>query len=212
MRGGSADESASSGGVERSRAGSPARADADGAGHAVVEWPRPPKGPPADPGDRRAALADLWREEYRHLVRLAVLLVDRRDLAEEIVQEAFVKLDRAWDRVDDQDRRPAYLRSIVCNLSRSGLRRRRLARRVRPEPQPDAAAAEHHAMLRDDQRAVLDALATLSERQRQCLVLRFYDDGTETQIAEALGISVGSVKTHLHRGLRAMAERLEERA
>ena len=159
--------------------------------------------------DRRTALSDLYRAEYRNLVRLAALLVDDRETAEEIVQDAFVKLDGTWDSVTDPAARPAYLRSIVLNGARSGLRRRAVVRKHRPAPQPDAAAAEHHAVLREDQREVIAALRTLPTRQRQCLVLRFYEDMTETQIADALGISAGSVKTHLHRAMQAMTDRLE---
>jgi RNA polymerase sigma-70 factor (sigma-E family) len=160
--------------------------------------------------DQRTALSDLYRAEYANLVRLACLLVDQREVAEEIVQEAFVKLDRSWERVADPAARPAYLRSIVMNLARSGLRRRMVARKHRPAPMPDAAAAEHHAVLREDQREVIAAIGTLPTRQRQCLVLRFYEDLTEVQIAEALGISQGSVKTHLHRAMQAMTNRLGE--
>jgi RNA polymerase sigma-70 factor (sigma-E family) len=161
-----------------------------------------------DAVDRRTALSDLYRAEYRNLVRLATLLVDQQDVAEEIVQEAFVRMDGAWDRVRDPAARPAYLRSIVLNLARSGLRRRLVARRHRPEPVADAAAAEHHVVLHEDQREVLAALATLPMRQRQCVVLRFYEDLTEVQIAETLGISQGSVKQHLHRAMQSLTERL----
>jgi RNA polymerase sigma-70 factor (sigma-E family) len=159
--------------------------------------------------DRRTALSDLYRAEYRNLVRLATLLVDQQEAAEEIVQEAFVRLDRSWDRVQDAAARPAYLRSIVMNLARSGLRRRMVARRHRPDSRPDAPAAEQHAVLREDQREVLAALDTLSMRQRQCVVLRFYEDMTDVQIAEALGISPGSVKQHLHRAMQSLTDRLE---
>lgn len=159
--------------------------------------------------DRRTALSDLYRAEYRNLVRLATLLVDQQEVAEEIVQEAFVRMDGAWDRVQDPAARPAYLRSIVMNLARSGLRRRLVARRHRPVPVADVAAAEQHAVLREDQREVLAALDTLPLRQRQCVVLRFYEDFTEVQIAEALGISQGSVKQHLHRAMQSLTERLE---
>jgi RNA polymerase sigma-70 factor (sigma-E family) len=162
----------------------------------------------AEAVDRRTALSDLYRAEYRNLVRLATLLGGAQDAAEEIVQDAFVKLDQSWDRVGDPAARPAYLRSIVLNLSRSGHRRRAVADRHRPLPSPDAAAAEHHAVVAEDQREVVEAIRALPERQKQCLVLRFYEDMTETQIAEALDISVGSVKTHLHRGMQSLAARL----
>jgi len=160
--------------------------------------------------DRRLALADLYRARYGAMVRLATLLVDQPETAEDIVQEAFVRLDAHWDRVEDPSARSAYLRATVVNLGRSRLRRRRVARRLRLGPGTDAVAAEHHAMVREDQRRVLAALATLSDRQRACVVLRYYEDLTEPAIAETLGISVGSVKTHLHRALAHLSRRLEE--
>jgi RNA polymerase sigma-70 factor (sigma-E family) len=162
-----------------------------------------------DAVDQRTALSDLYRSEYRRLVRLAVLLVDQPELAEEIVQDAFVKLDQAWDRVRDPAARPAYLRSIVMNGARSGLRRRLVARRHAPTPVGDAPAAEAAVVLREDQEEVLAAVRTLPLRQRQCVALRFYEDMTEAQIAETLGISQGSVKTHLHRAMASLTERLE---
>jgi RNA polymerase sigma-70 factor (sigma-E family) len=158
--------------------------------------------------ERRALLSDLYRAEYRKLVHLASLLTGQREAGEEIVQDAFVRLDRSWDRVADPAARPAYLRSIVVNLARSGHRRRLVALRHRPAPMPDAAAAEHHALVAEEHREMLAALRSLPDRQRQCMVLRFYEDLTEVRIAEVLGISQGSVKTHLHRATRAMAERL----
>jgi RNA polymerase sigma-70 factor (sigma-E family) len=168
--------------------------------------------PPVEAIDRRAALSDLYRAEYRKLVHLASLLTGSREAAEEVVQDAFVRLDRSWDRVREPAARPAYLRTTVINLSRTGHRRRVLADRHRPASMPDAAAAEHHAMVAEEHREVLAAIRTLPTRQRQCMVLRFYEDFTEAQIAEALGISQGSVKTHLHRAMGAMAERLGGRS
>jgi RNA polymerase sigma-70 factor (sigma-E family) len=166
----------------------------------------------AEAVDRRTALSDLYRTHYRDLVRLATLLGGAQDAAEEIVQDAFVKLDQSWDRVGVPSARPAYLRSIVLNLSRSGHRRRAVAERHRPSPAPDAAPAEHHAVVAEDAREVVAAIRALPERQRQCMVLRFYEDCTETEIAAALGISVGSVKTHLHRAMQTLAARLGDLA
>lgn len=159
--------------------------------------------------DRRAALAELYRSEYRSLVRLACLLLDRPEPAEEIVQDAFVKLDGNWDKVQDPSARVAYLRSIVMNLARSRLRRRLVTRRHRPDPPDDVAAAEDGAVLRQDRQEVIDALRTLPGRQRECLVLRFYEDLTEVEIARTLGISQGAVKSHLHRAMQAMSKKLE---
>lgn len=168
------------------------------------------RSPPTTPveGDRDTQLAHLFRTEYRNLVRLAGLLGGAHDNAEEIVQDAFVKLDESWDRVADPSERAAYLRSIVLNLARSGHRRSKVIERHRPLPSPDAAAAEHHAVIAEDQREVIAAIRALPDRQKQCMVLRFYEDFTEIQIADALGISQGSVKTHLHRAMQSLTKRL----
>jgi RNA polymerase sigma-70 factor (sigma-E family) len=187
-----------------------ARADAPVTG--AVDAAALPARPAESSLDHRAALADLYRAEYRNLVRLATLLNGRRDVAEEIVQDAFVKLDRSWDRVADEASRPAYLRSIVINLCRSDRRHKEVVGRRRPLPSPDPAPADHHAVVAEDQREVLAAVRALPTRQQQCMVLRFYEDMTEAEIAAALGISGGSVKTHLHRAMQTLAARLGELA
>lgn len=159
--------------------------------------------------DRRRALHDLYVEHYVGLVRLAALVLGSRESAEEVVQDAFVKLDGSWDRVEDPARRAAYLRSIVMNLARSRLRRRLVARRHRPAPEPDGSAADDAVLLRDDRRQVIEALQSLPARQRQCLVLRYYAELDEGEIAETLGISRGTVKSSTHRAMRTLERRLE---
>jgi RNA polymerase sigma-70 factor (sigma-E family) len=158
--------------------------------------------------DRDVALAALHREHYAGLVRLACLLLDDRGAGEEVVQEAFVRVHGSWARVD----RPlTYLRATVLNLSRSRMRRRLVARR-RVEPvTPPATSPEEHVVLLADQQEVLDAVRALPRRQRECIVLRYYLDLSEAEIASTLGISAGSVKSHSHRGLAALEKRLEER-
>jgi RNA polymerase sigma-70 factor (sigma-E family) len=160
-------------------------------------------------GDRDVALAALHRQHYPALVRLACLLLDDRASGEEVVQDAFIRVHHAWARVE----RPLpYLRATVVNLSRSRMRRRLLARRhVAPTERPAASAEEEHVRLMDHQE-VLDALHALPRRQRECLVLRYYLELSEAEIAEALGISAGSVKSHSHRGIAALGRRLEERS
>lgn len=161
--------------------------------------------------DRDAALHELFEGHYRSLLRLAALLVDDRETAEDVVQDAFVKLHRAWGRIQDPDAAPAYLRSVVLNTARSRLRRRLVAARHRNDAPPGiAGAADEGALLREDQREVLDALATLPRRQRECLVLRYYLDLSESEIAATLGISNGSVKAYASRGLDALATLLED--
>ncbi len=106
------------------------------------------------------------------------------------------------------DRLPAYLRSAVLNGARSQLRRRSVARR-HPQPEPGSAPAAD-ADLGGDEAQVLAALRALPERQREVLALRYYLDLSEEEIAATLSISPGSVKTHAHRGLATLAERLED--
>jgi RNA polymerase sigma-70 factor (sigma-E family) len=158
--------------------------------------------------ERDAALGALHREQYASLVRLACILLDERGAGEEVVQEAFVRVHAAWARVDEP---LTYLRATVLNLARSRMRRRLVARRrVEPVVRP-AMSAEEHVVLLSDQQAVLDAVRALPRRQRECIVLRYYLDLSEAEIATTLGISNGSVKSHAHRALAALATRLEER-
>jgi RNA polymerase sigma-70 factor (sigma-E family) len=163
---------------------------------------------PGSYADRDATLAQLHREHYAALVRLACLLVDERGAGEEVVQDAFVRVHGAWARVADP---LTYLRATVMNLARSRLRRRLVARRrVEPAARP-ATSPEEHAVLLADQQVVVDAVRALPRRQRECIVLRYYAELSEAEIAATLGISAGSVKSHSHRGLAALAARLEER-
>ena len=157
-----------------------------------------------------AELADLYREHFRSLVRMAALLLDDVALAEEVVQDAFVQLHHSWGRVAEPDKRAAYLRSIVLNGARSRARRRGLGRRLEiVRGDRVAESAEAGALRGEDRREMLTALRSLPDRQRECLVLRYYLDLPEAAIAETLGISAGSVKTHTHRGLAALERALE---
>jgi RNA polymerase sigma-70 factor (sigma-E family) len=158
-------------------------------------------------------LVDLYREHYRSLVRLASLLLDDVGSSEEVVQDAFVRVHVAWDRITDPSKRVAYLRSAVLNGARSRLRRRQVRRRL--EPVPDrltGESAEAGALVAEEHRQVLAALRSLPDRQRECLALRYYLDLSEADIAATLGISAGSVKTHTHRGMAALEKALEEDA
>jgi RNA polymerase sigma-70 factor (sigma-E family) len=163
---------------------------------------------PADPTPG-GGLADAYREHYRSLVRLASVLVDDVGRCEEIVQDAFVRVWRRPPVLGGDDRLPAYLRSAVLNGARSHLRRRSVERRhLRSVAQP-RTAPEARPLTGDDQR-VLAALRALPARQREVLALRYHLDLSEAEIAATLGISAGSVKTHAHRGLATLAERLED--
>jgi RNA polymerase sigma-70 factor (sigma-E family) len=159
--------------------------------------------------DADEVLSRLFRVEYESLVGLARLLLDDRGQAEEVVQEAFARTYDGWARVRDREDPLPYVRRAVVNLARGGLRRRITARRHRLNPLPDAPSAEAAAMHGESRREVMAALHALPARQRECVVLRFYLECSTAEAASALGISEGAVKTHLHRAMGALAERLE---
>jgi RNA polymerase sigma-70 factor (sigma-E family) len=145
-----------------------------------------------------ATLADLYREQYRPMVRLAYLLVGSVPLAEDLVQDAFARLHRKWDTVEH---RQAYLRTAVVNACRSHHRHARVVRARRQEPAPAPLAAEDEPLW--------DVLGRLPARQRAALVLRFYEDRSEAEIAAILGCRPGTVKSLLHRGLGELRKRVE---
>jgi RNA polymerase sigma-70 factor (sigma-E family) len=153
-------------------------------------------------------VADMFRAEGVSLVRLARLFVDDRNAAEDLVQEAFIRLARSARRIEDPARAPAYLRSIVLNLARDHNRRGLVSLRHRSPIIDVQAGVDDELAVRDDQRQVLDALRDLPARQRACLVLRYYDELGIDDIAVTLGVSRNSVKTHLQRGLSALEVRL----
>jgi RNA polymerase sigma-70 factor (sigma-E family) len=161
-----------------------------------------------DDGDE--ALTALYAGHYRSLVRLAGLLLDDVASCEDVVQEAYLKMQQSWHRIEDPDRALAYMRQVVVNLSRSKLRRRVVALRHAPKPMPHAAGADEGAFAAVERAAVVIALRTLPKRQREAVVLRYYGDLTEAQTAEAMGCSVGSVKSYTSRGLAGLAVLLKE--
>ena len=169
---------------------------------------------PAHPPARGAplTLSDLYRDHRMRMVRLAVLLVDDPSTAEDVVQEAFAGLHRHWSSLRDEAAAVGYLRTAVVNGSRSVLRRRRTARDYIPPHQVNARSAESLAMLSAEHQAVVNALATLPRRQREVLVLRYYGGLSEAEIAEATGISRGTVKSTASRALDAVARVMGSRA
>jgi len=163
-------------------------------------------------GDRVAAVVDLFAAHHRRLVGLAALLVDDRSCAEEVVQDAFLALHRQWRRLRDPNAAVAYLNTCVINGSRRRLRQGRrlalVATRI-AEPAEDLVSAEVHVVDQDEMGRVRHEIRDLPRRQREVLVLRYYLDQSEAQIAVTLGISRGSVKSHASRGLATLAARLE---
>jgi RNA polymerase sigma-70 factor (sigma-E family) len=158
-----------------------------------------------EPRTGRAGFDALFDQCFEPMKRLAFLL--GADDPENIAQEAFVRLHGRWSALADEDKALAYLRRTVVNLSRSRLRHLRVVRRAPREPNRDAASAETVALAN---RAVLDALATLTRRQRQVLVLRYWLDLDQQAIADTLGIAVGTVKATIHHAMTALREALTE--
>jgi RNA polymerase sigma-70 factor (sigma-E family) len=160
--------------------------------------------------EREAEVTRLFDGHHRQLVRLAALLGAGAD-AEDVVAEAFCDLHRRWNRLRDPAKAVPYLRAAVCNLVRMRQRHLAVVRR-HPEPlPPDASSAEYEAEVREEHREVAEALRCLPDRQRQALVLRYWLDLGEREVAEAMGISPGAVKSHTARGMAALARALEAR-
>jgi RNA polymerase sigma-70 factor (sigma-E family) len=143
-------------------------------------------------------LVDLYRSHYGPMVRLAYLLTSNNALAEELVQDAFVKVHRNWANATNP---PAYLRTAVMNATRSYHRRRilELERRPRPADPAELAADE-----------MWDSLQKLPYRQRAAIVLRFYEDMPEQQIAEHLGVRPNTVRSAIHRGLARLRKEIDQ--
>jgi RNA polymerase sigma-70 factor (sigma-E family) len=159
--------------------------------------------------DADRAVTVLYAAHYRSLVRLAALLLRDTATAEEVVQDSFVAMHGGWRRLRDNDKALSYLRQSVVNRSRSVLRHRVVVDKNAPKPPPDMPSAEQGAITLLERSAVVTALRTLPPRQREALVLRFYGDLSEAQIAAAMGISKGAVKSHTARAMTALRSVLE---
>jgi RNA polymerase sigma-70 factor (sigma-E family) len=159
--------------------------------------------------DGPPTITSLYHAHRLGLVRLAVLLVDDRSTAEDVVQDAFAGLYQRWGRLNDVDKALGYLRTAVVNNARSVLRRRQTARKYVVPHQPNAGSAESEAMLAAEHREVLAAVHRLAPRQREVLVLRYWADLSEAEIANTLGISRGAVKSTASRAMDALQKLLE---
>ena len=147
------------------------------------------------------------RERGEHHLRVAVLLTGDWHAAEDLVQASLVKLYRAWPRLDTGADPDAYLRRIMINTRRSWWRarwRRESPAAELPERSCDEDIADRQAL----GALVRQALARLPRQQRAVLVLRYWEDLPEAEVAGLLGCTVGTVKTHAHRGLRALRDLL----
>lgn len=154
---------------------------------------------------RLERLGEWFTAEYEPLLRFAYFLTGSAAAAEDLVQDAFVRLYRAERRIEEAGFR-AYARRTIVNLHRS--RFRRIARERR------ATSATHHAsqsVIAEPADHVWRAILALPRGQRTCVALRFYEDMTEQEIANTLGVSVGTVKTQLNRAMTRLRSALEER-
>jgi RNA polymerase sigma-70 factor (sigma-E family) len=181
-------------------------------GSAVLRWPesgRPEPGPVPDrAGGAEAAVGALYRAQAVGLIRLAYLMLGDRAAAEDVVQDAFFGLYRNWARLADPSGALAYVRSSVLNGCRTALRRRALGRRF-TEYQPPSGSAEAAVLSREERQEVLRAVRRLPDRQREALVLRFYLDLPDPEIARIMGIRPGTVRSATHRALKALGHLLE---
>ncbi len=142
------------------------------------------------------------------LQRLALLLTNDEHAAQDLVQITLAKLYLAWDRLQDRDRLDAYARRILLNEHRTAWRRPWRRREVVTDDPPEAGrpAIEYDG----SREAVWRFVGSLPPRQRAVIVLRYYEDLTEAEIADALGISLGTVKSQASRALAALRTRLPE--
>jgi RNA polymerase sigma-70 factor (sigma-E family) len=162
--------------------------------------------------DAQTAVTALYQAHAVGLIRLAVVMLGDRPAAEDVVQEAFAGLYRRWNHLSGADRALAYARASVLNGCRSWLRARVRDERVAAASPATlaAASAEETVLIGEEHAGVLAALRRLPDRQREALVLRFYLDLSEPEIAASMGIGQGTVKSTTSRALAALGRLLEE--
>lgn len=153
----------------------------------------------------------LFRRHYAVLLRLGIVMLGSREAAEDAVQDAFVALHRHWSKLDDPEAAEAYLRSAVLNRCRSWVRRQVTQR----APRPLTLVCEHEQspedtmVARDEVGSLVAVMRTLARRQREVLACRYVLELSVAETAQLLQISEGSVKTHAHRGLQVLQQRIE---
>ena len=153
----------------------------------------------------------IYERHHREMVGLARLLVGDVATAEDIVHDAIIRLHASVQQMRDPDRVVAFYRSIVLNLARNQMRRRGRTRAA--EHRLGARAGDaliHHDVRRPERAAVPSAVIALPRRQQECALLRHYSDLEERSITDTLGISVSSIKKHLHRASVRLATTLKE--
>jgi RNA polymerase sigma-70 factor (sigma-E family) len=154
-------------------------------------------------------MVEVFTGQYPSLVRLAAMLLDDSHAAEDIVQDAYVRVATRRHRLRDPHKALAYLRQTVVNLARNALRRRLMARRHAGSSLPAAASAEDDAIDRFERQAVVRSLRARPRRHREVLVLRYYLDCSVEETAELLGLRAGSVKAYASRGFQQLKALVE---
>lgn len=162
--------------------------------------------------DREVGIRQLYERRHVDMVRFAAFLTGDVDGAEDVAHEAFAKVFDAWDRVDDHERLDAYLKATVVNLVRDGHRKRQTAERSHERHLSVVRSAEEHVIDELGRQRTLDAVAVLPLRQRACVVMRHWMRMSESEIATTLDLSVGSVRTHVKRGMQSLKKSLGEQS
>ena len=158
--------------------------------------------------ERDQAVSALFDRNYTSLCRLAYVILGDRAQAEEMVMEAMLKTLGGWARIRDVERIDAYLKRTVINLCRSKIRRKMIENRVNEvqHHRDESKAPDWDAERHETSRLVMEAVRQLPERQKAAVVLRYFEDLPEAQIAEVLDCSVGTVKSQLSKA-RAKLEK-----
>jgi RNA polymerase sigma-70 factor (sigma-E family) len=159
--------------------------------------------------DAEAVLTDLYRLHALALIRLAYVMLGDRQAAEDVVQDAFAGLYRRWGRLTDHGKAAQYLRSSVLNGCRTALRRNRPVLGL-ADLDPAVMSAETAVLAGEEQRVLMHAIRRLPGRQREALVLRFYLDAPDAEIARLMGIGESTVRSTTHRALAALGRILGE--
>jgi RNA polymerase sigma-70 factor (sigma-E family) len=169
--------------------------------------------PPDSPGAEASAdtvVTELFVVHRLALVRLAFLLLGDQETAEDVVQDAFAAVYRRWSKLADRGQVLPYLRTAVVNGCRMVLRRRAIIGRFRGRPEVPFWSAEAAVLLGETRREVFLAVRALPRRQREVLVLRFYLELSEAEIAQVMGVNRGTVKSTASRALKVLAVKLQE--
>jgi RNA polymerase sigma-70 factor (sigma-E family) len=162
------------------------------------------------PAGADRAVTALYLTHYRPMVRIAALLVQDLPTAEEIVQDSFVAVHAAWRRLPDADHALSYLRRTVVDRSRAALRQHVAVDKLAPGLAPDLPSSPGEETIEVERSAFISALWTLPPRQREVVVLRYFADLPETQVASATGISAGAVRAHAARAMSSLRAELRK--